>query len=199
MHNIRYLSLAALLLVAACAPTAPASQGGQAIGADRPAMPQKPIVIGFSYEPANLEPSFGQGSGNRDIAALFSGFLAYLTPDQQPMPYLAEELPSLEKGTWKILPDGTAETTYRLRRNATWHDGHPVTTHDYVFALQMHLDPEMPTTKIDVDRRMAGVRPIDDHTMVIDWKEPYLWAGMVHGPNFPALPKHLLEEQYLAD
>jgi len=198
-HSIRHLWLAILPFVLACAAAPPATPGGQTAGSERAAVTQKPIMIGLAYEPATLEPSFGAGSGNRDMSALLSGFLAYLTPDQQPMPYLAEELPSLEKGTWKLLPDGTAETTYRLRKQAMWHDGKPVTAHDYAFAHQMHLDPAMPTTKIDVDRRIAAVRPIDDHVLLIEWKEPYLWAGMVHGPNFPALPKHLLEERYLAD
>jgi len=196
---IRGLWLAILPLAVACTAAQPTLPGGRNELVETDRSPQKAIVIALSYEPATLEPSFGSGSGNRDMSALFSGFLAYLTPDQQPMPYLAEELPSLEKGTWKVLPDGTAETTYRLKKQARWHDGQPVTAHDYAFAHQMHLDPAMPTTKIDVDRRMAAVRPIDDQVLFIQWKEPYLWAGMVHGPNFPALPKHLLEEQYLAD
>jgi peptide/nickel transport system substrate-binding protein len=156
-------------------------------------------LVAFSYEPAVLEPSMGSGSGNRDIAALLSGFLAYLTPDQQPVPYLAEELPSFEKGTWRVTPDGRAETTYRLKKNAAFHDGTPITAQDFVFAYQLHVDPALPMTKVDVDRRMAAVRALDEQTLFIEWKEPYLWAGTIYGPNFSPLPRHLLEEPYLAD
>jgi peptide/nickel transport system substrate-binding protein len=141
----------------------------------------------------------GSGSGNRDIAALFSGFLAYLTPDQRPMPYLADELPTFEKGTWTILPDGRAQTTYRLKSNAIFHDGTPIRAEDFAFAYQLHLDPALPMTKVDVDRRMSAVRAVDDRTLFIEWSEPYLWAGSVYAPNFSPLPKHLMEEAYLAD
>ena len=96
-------------------------------------------------------------------------------------------------------PDGHAETTYRLRKNATFHDGTPITAGDFVFAQQLHTDPALPMTKVDVDRRMAAVRAIDEQTLFIEWNEPYLWAGTIYGPNFSPLPRHLLEESYLAD
>jgi peptide/nickel transport system substrate-binding protein len=54
-------------------------------------------------------------------------------------------------------------------------------------------------TKVDVDRRMAQVRAIDDRTLFIEWKDAYLWAGMLYEPNFPALPRHLYEDMYLND
>lgn len=193
------LSFVAVFLAVACASPAVPAGTGQPGGPEAPAAPQKPLVIGFSYEPATLEPSMGAGSGNRDIAALLSGFLAYLTPDQTPMPYLAEELPSFDRGTWRVLPDGRAETTYRLKRHATFHDGTPITAGDFVFAHQVHTDPALPMTKVDVDRRMAAVRALDEHTLFIEWHEPYLWAGMIYPPNFSPLPRHLLEELYLAD
>jgi len=125
----------------------------------------KPIIIGFSEEPPTLELSLSAGGRSREYAALFSGFLAALSPEQQPVPYLAEELPSLEKATWTVLPDGRAETTYRPNRRATWHDGKPVTAHDFVFAHQAHLDPAVPGTRIEVDRRIAAVRALDDQTL----------------------------------
>ncbi len=189
-------------LFVACAPTAPAGQNpasGQVAAPQAAAISQKQMVIAFATEPQMLEPSFGQGSGNRDFSALTSGFLTYLTPQQQAMPYLAQELPSLDRGTWKVLPDGRMETTYTLRRNLTWHDGHALTAHDFVFGHTMHLDPAMPAAKIDVDRRIGRVQALDDYTIFLDWKEPYLWAGMIFEPNFPALPRHILEDLYNND
>ena len=199
MRGCRFLMVAMVPILMACAgPSAPVRTGPPG-GQDAPAAPQKPLLVGFSYEPATLEPSMGSGSGNRDIAALLSGFLAYVTPHQKAVPYIAEELPSFDKGTWLVRPDGRAETTYRLRRQATFHDGTPITAGDFVFAHQLHVDPALPMTKVDVDRRMASVRALDDQTLFIEWKEPYLWVGMIYGPNFSPLPRHLLEEIYLAD
>jgi peptide/nickel transport system substrate-binding protein len=199
---VRSLILATALF-AACAPAAPTRSnqpGGSGSSAPAPAsVPQRQLVIGFATEPQMMEPSFGQGSGNRDFSALTSAFLAYLTPQQQPMPYLAQELPTVERGTWKVFPDGHMETTYKLRPNLTWHDGRPLTAHDFVFGHTMHLDPAMPTAKIDVDRRIGRAQALDDTTLFLEWKEPYLWGGMIFEPNFPALPRHLLEQTYTGD
>ena len=46
--------------------------------------------------------------------------------DGQSIPVLAEQLPSLEDGTWLVNPDGTMRVTWRLRRNVRWHDGTPM-------------------------------------------------------------------------
>src|SRR5207244_3878315 len=41
-------------------------------------------------------------------------------------PWAAEQLPSLDAGSWRIAPDGPMETTYRLRQGIKWHDGAPL-------------------------------------------------------------------------
>jgi peptide/nickel transport system substrate-binding protein len=139
------------------------------------------------------------GLGNREISAVTSGFLAYLNPGQQPVPYLAAELPSVDQGTWKTLPDGQMETTYRLKGSAAWHDGRPVRADDFVFGHQMHLDPDLPVRFIEVDRLIGSIRALDDQTLFIAWKEPYVWAGRVQGPYLAPLPRHLLGELYASD
>jgi peptide/nickel transport system substrate-binding protein len=197
---MRVWIIVALLLVG-CAPSSgparPAAQADGATAGQPP--PQKPMVLAFSNEPTVLEPSFFSGPGNRDFSALLTGYLAYFTPQQQPVPYLADELPTIEKGTWKVLPDGGMQTTYPLKRTATWHDGRPLRAQDYVFAFTMHTDPAVPVSRADVEKRMRAVQALDDHTLFIDWKEPYLWAGTLFGPNFPAAPSHLLEDLYHRD
>jgi peptide/nickel transport system substrate-binding protein len=186
-----------LPFVVACAGVAPANRTELPASQGAANTAQKPIVIALNEEPPTLEPSFGSGGIARDYAALLSAFLAYLTPDNQALPYLAAELPSLEKGTWIMLPDGRMETTYRLNRQALWHDGKPVTAHDFVFGHQIRMDPALPTTRFEADRLMSGVRAVDDSTLLIELKETYIWAGVMFGPNFSAVPRHLLEEMYL--
>ena len=58
-------------------------------------------------------------------------------------PQLAEAVPSLENGLWRLLPDGRMETTWKLREGARWHDGVPLTSEDLLFSLQVGRDPEM--------------------------------------------------------
>src|SRR5438477_7862901 len=35
-------------------------------------------------------------------------------------PQLAQTVPTIENGLWRVLPDGTMETTWRLRPNLKW-------------------------------------------------------------------------------
>lgn len=48
-------------------------------------------------------------------------------------PRLAEAVPSLENGLWKVFPDGRMETTWKLKPGLRWHDGTPFTSDDLLF------------------------------------------------------------------
>ena len=85
-------------------------------------------------------------------------------------------MPSLENGLWKLLPDGTMATTWKIRPGAMWHDGVPITADDLVF-----------TTKLDQDRNMLWpIHPIyayvqaieapDPRTLTVRWKSTYILA-----------------------
>ena len=104
--------------LAGCAPQS--DQPHPAVTRDGVAAPptRQAVTIAFPVEPPTIEPSMGAGLGNREISAVTSAFLAILGPGEQPLPYLAQELPSTEKGSWRMLPDGQMETTYRLRPQA---------------------------------------------------------------------------------
>jgi len=190
--------LLVVIVLIACSPAGPAASPQQADEARRAAAIQRPLIIGFVTEPDVLEPSMNAGTGNRDFDALTNAFLAYLNPQQQPVAYLAQDLPSLDSGTWKVFPDGRMETTYTLRRNAAWHDGAPITVHDFLFAHRVRSDPEMPVHVAYAERRTAA-RAIDDFTLFLEWRDPHIWAGMLHSENFAPLPRHLLEGMYTTD
>ncbi len=193
MPWFRALIVAVALIIAACTP-GPAP--GTPTDRSSPTVPsqsaRRSVVVAFPVEPPTIEPSMGAGLGNREISAMTSAFLAILAPGDEPLPYLAEELPSLEKGTWRVLPDGQMETTYRLRSQATWHDGHPLTADDFVFGRQLHLDPELPIRFAELDRRIREMRAVDDTTLYILWREPFFRAGAVTGPYLAPLPRHAL-------
>jgi peptide/nickel transport system substrate-binding protein len=190
------LRILLLALVMGCAPGQGASSSPVGIEARLAEPSRKAVVIATSREPRSLEPSLQPQ--NREWAALASGFLTYFSPLQQgPTPYLAEELPSTANGTWKVLPDGRMETTYNLKRNATWHDGAPITAHDFVFGWTARSDPDFPGHSVNVERRLLRAEALDDYTLFLEWKEPYIWAGMTHLPDFPPLARHKLEQLYL--
>ena len=53
-----------------------------------------------------------------------AGF-SYLKLDGTRAPQLAEAVPTLDNGLWKLFPDGRMETTWKIKSNARWQDGAP--------------------------------------------------------------------------
>src|SRR5258705_12161789 len=86
-------------------PDNPGAQGGRQMPTKRG------VTIVETREPTSLEPSLQPQ--NREWSALGSGFLASFQ-SSGPVPYLAEELPSIGKGSSTVLPDGRMETTYKI-------------------------------------------------------------------------------------
>ncbi len=199
LRFVASLALTLVILLAACAPSTPSrgSATNPASQAQPAEAPQKALVVAMSIEPALLEPSLLPQ--NREYSGLSSGFLTYFTPNQQAMPYLASEIPSVENGSWKVLPDGRMLTTYLIRPNATWQDGQPLTAHDFAFAFQVRMDPAFPAQSFSVERLLTSVVAVDDRTLLLDWKEPYLYAASVHLPDFSPMHRQRLEPLYQED
>src|SRR6185436_11850215 len=83
------------------------------------------------------------------------------------VPVLAEELPSIKKGTWKIdTQKKTMITVYRLRPNLKWHDGKPYTSKDFEFGWQIAKHPEFPMPDRLVPEMIAKIETPDDRTIV---------------------------------
>src|SRR5205085_2800972 len=107
-------------------------------------------------------------------------------------------LPQLNTDSWKVFPDGTMETTYRLRPNLVWHDGAPLTADDWVFSRQVYNNPEVGQASSVPFKAIANVEASDERTILIHWNQPYAAAGALQslgqsGPiGLPPLPRHLL-------
>src|SRR4051794_10917780 len=139
------LALILVLTLAACAPSSPGAssnpsssgQSGQTgSGQTATSSGPKTITLAIDEDLKNLWDPIknGGGTGSREIANVVNQHLVAITADGSPTPRLPAELPSLDRGTWKVLPDGRMETTYRLRTDAFWHDGTPFTADDVVFS-----------------------------------------------------------------
>ncbi len=102
--------------------------------------------------------------------------------------------------------------TFTLRDNAKWSDGTPVTAHDFVFAWQRAVNPELASPYAwymelmsieNAKEIIAGEKPIeelgveavDDRTLRVNLSEPlpYFATMTTHSTTFPA-PKHVIEE-----
>lgn len=182
-------------LLAACAPAGgPAAQpaGGQEDAAR--VEPSRTLVMVVGQEPRSLALK-ALGLAGVTIGGsrrLFNAALTIVDAQGKPLPYLAEALPQLNTETWKVLPDGRMETFYRLRVNATWHDGTPLTADDFVFSWQVYATPELGQAGSPPLNLIEEVSALDKATFLIRWRRSYPDAGTLAG-GFPALPRHILE------
>lgn len=120
----------------------------------------------------------------------------------KPIPGVAESYETSEDGlTW----------TFKLREDAKWSDGEPVTAEDFVFAFKRLMDPKtaaqyaylqypiknaaaINTGKID-DLDQLGVKAVDDKTLEITLEQPvpYYPSLLTHYTAYP-VPKHLIDK-----
>lgn len=86
-------------------------------------------------EPKTLDPQLMTGQPEGRIAeAIFEGLTRTDPRTHRPAPGVAE--------SWEVSPDGK-RYTFRLRENARWTDGRPVTASDFVHAFRRLLDPKL--------------------------------------------------------
>jgi peptide/nickel transport system substrate-binding protein len=107
-------------------------------------------------------------------------------------PELAEKIPTLKDGDWKLLPGNKMQVTWKIRRGFTWHDGTPVTAQDWIWGWQVNMHSDFPTAGRDVARRVENISAPDPYTLVVRWKERYAFANLGVAGSSP-LPKRATE------
>jgi peptide/nickel transport system substrate-binding protein len=113
-------------------------------------------------------------------------------------PRLAEDVPSLENGLWRLSPDGGMETTWRIREGAAWHDGVPFTSEDLLFTLRVGREGALPVFNHSSYAMMGEVEATDARTVRIRWTRPYINADRMFTRAFALpLPQHLLEKAFV--
>jgi len=125
------------------------------------------------------------------VTELAHNWLTVTDTASLPQPSLGIELPSIDKGTWKVNADGSMETTWRLHPNASWHDGTLFTSDDLVFGWEAMNDPAV-SARSAASRLITSVETPDPKTAIFKWGQ--IWAdadGMGYGTIEP-LPRHLL-------
>lgn len=193
-------ALVALIAAASCAPTPPPrDQPTSPVESSRSgplkritaAIPADPPAVYNAMNPPGVG---GQGNALQELA------LAGLTIQdhlRRIHPQLAEAVPSVENGLWKVSSDGRMETTWRIREGVVWHDGTPFTSQDLVFTVEVGRDPDLPAFANINYRAIEGVDAPDPRTVTVRWKEPFIKADAMFGQKLASpLAKHLLEGTY---
>jgi peptide/nickel transport system substrate-binding protein len=160
------------------------------------AAPKDEVIIGISQEPDLLIPGLGgslQVSGEV-IRALWSAGVSW-NEQWKLVPMTAREVPTLENGLWKLLPNGKMQLTWHLKPGWKWHDGTPVTAEDFVFTHRAIMNDKVPVISRDFEKRVENVYAPSPDTLIVTYKEHYAYAntGIIqYGP----WPRHILEKQY---
>ena len=146
--RFRWLRVPALLtvvglLVAACGTSAPTTSN---LAKDQT------LRVNIVTEPNSLDPGQEQYSYEGAVGASISEALLKIKPD------LSDAAPATAS-SYSVSSDGLT-WTFKIRSNAKWNDGKPVTGADFVYAWQRILDPRLAASYADpfFDGTVAGAQ-----------------------------------------
>ena len=145
----------------------------------------------LSSDPPTLDPHQTTDATSASVIVEVFGGLVTISPELKVVPDLAE--------SWDT-PDGMVYT-FKIREDAKFHDGKPVTAHDFKWSLERASDPLTGSPVVDQylgdivgvneklngDRRdIPGIRVIDDHTLeiTIDAPKSYFLAKLTYPTAF---------------
>ena len=195
---LRLLVLLAVgpIVLAACAPGPVASRQDQ----PTTSAPQrvKTLRIGTIKEPVQGIAVSPGSAGNIPLQHSWMFHQGLTTFDSQGslQPAVASKVPSIAVGDWKVNPDGTTDVTWKLRANAKWHDGTPLSAEDFVFGIRVAADPDLPLPRLVGIRFMREISAPDAQTLVVHWAETYYGANRGGPYSVPAVPRHIMEDLY---
>lgn len=200
-HPLAGAFLVVLVAGFACAPS-PGPGGARPDYAGAAGQPNAPKVLvwGGLREPGSFQAVIGlgpSGSPAGELKPIVHNYLAVENDRFEFVPQVAGERPSVERGTWRLNPDGSMDTTWRLRPNVKWHDGKPFTSADLTFTFAVSVDPDLPKSQFGGLRLMESGSAPDPHTFVIHWSATYPKAD--REVMLAPMPAHLLEERYRSE
>ncbi len=160
--------------------------------------PPKVVVITLKQSPDTLNPLYTDMWSARVLSDLYlaTGLFTY-NERNEPIPWVAKEIPSLENGG--LSPDGKI-ITYRLREDARWSDGVPLTADDYVFTWQMMMnDRNAVISRAPFDTAVDKVEAAGPYTLIVTLKRPFApWQARIFSTlnSTNAIPRHILERVF---
>ena len=156
----------------------------------RPTPSPAPILIhreAVVGRPSSVNPVTARTQADRDLVALLFRGLVRSGTDGRPVADLA--------AGWTVDAKG-ARWTFRLRSDARWQDGVPVTSDDVVYTVRVLQDPAY-VGPLAAGWQGVTATAIDASTVRFDLAVPL--GGFLQATAQPLLPAHLLENVPVAD
>lgn len=140
------------------------------------------FVVAMGDDPGQLNPDITESVYPEEIGiCVFNGLLSY---DENFTPY-----PDLAQ-SWKVSPDGLTYT-FNLVKNATWHDGYPLTSADVKFTYTQVL-PKYKATMLTPLKYVTSIDTPDNFTIVFNLSSPYTpFFQLLESLYGAILPAHL--------
>lgn len=145
------------------------------------------IRVGITQEILNLDPHVATAFSSFQVLDLVYESLLRLNPRNLRLePNLAE--------SWSVSPDGLTYT-FRLRRDATFHDGSQVDATDVKYTIDRILDPTTKSPQASFLEPVREVTVIDPFTVRITLKRPYApFLSILTGPGRGIVPVNFDEK-----
>lgn len=156
------------------------------------------LVWGFDgTEPSSINPITGRDMYSRYISRE-NRFFEFLINRN----YLTTEWEGVLAESWKVSEDGR-EIIFKLKPQARFSDGKPVTADDVVFSMQLALNPltDCPNLRSYLDKleKDRPVEALDAHTVRFRFAEKYFLSLEAAGATIPVLPKHVYASYVTGD
>ena len=140
----------------------------------------KKIVFNLQRIPETMDPSLRTDvSASRALGPCMEGLVKYGKESGKMIPAAAE--------SWELADDNLT-WTFKLRKDAKWSNGYPLTAHDFVFSAKRALEPATGAQysyqlyyiegakefnlQEDKDFTKVGIKAIDDYTLQIKLGKP---------------------------
>ncbi len=146
------------------------------------------LVIGGAQSPRTLNGAVQSGAATASVSTQLFASLIRFDDQWNPEPYLAT--------SWKW-SDDKKSITFKLRPDAVFQDGKPITSADVAFSINVvKVNHPFKTMFSAVEK----VETPDPHTVVIKLSHPYPSLMIALSPALcPILPKHVYDTGNLAD
>lgn len=137
---------------------------------------------GIIGSPRFLNPLLALSDADRDLTALIYSGLLRATPEGALIPDLAERVDTAKDGL---------SYTFHIRKEATFHDGTPVTADDVVFTIQKAQDPALKSPK-RANWEGVSAEKKGEREVTLTLKQPY--APFLENATLGILPHRLWKE-----
>jgi peptide/nickel transport system substrate-binding protein len=176
-------ALGLLLLAAACTTDGKGAHSSPGPSLERPAA-HGTLRIAYPEEPATLNPIRARSAAERDLLRPLLPSFFRITPELAYEPYLLAEEPTVRVTGQEMLVD------FRIRDDAAWSDGTPITVDDVVFTWRVMSDPVLPVEVRDGFEYVQSIRPRSERDGQLILSPPYAaWRDLFAAGRF-VLPAH---------